>query len=110
MYAPAGFVNQAQEQSESDEESIEPAIRHKAFSLYGRRPNIVQNTKTMASIFVRLQEIRHIADYDNGISWDPTDALAIVDLVSDALGLWTPIGNEKSFRITCYSLLVRPRD
>jgi hypothetical protein len=64
----------------------------------------------MAGIFVRLQDNRQIADYGNGTSWDPTDALAIVDLASRAFELWTLIGNEKIVQDYLVSLMIGPRD
>ena len=73
-------------------------------------PSVVQNLKTVAQIFVELQDKRHIADYDNATFWTLTETLSTVLRASRAFALWKLIGNERIAQDYLVALLIKPRD
>ena len=46
---------------------------------------------TVAHNFVQLQELRHIADYDNSKQWSRTSVGVVLTLATDAFSAWSAI-------------------
>ncbi|MGA3259248.1 MAG: hypothetical protein ABSE35_10235 [Bryobacteraceae bacterium] len=80
------------------------------FPFTGEDPKVVQSLKTVAQVFVELQDNRHIADYDNTIFWTRTEALREVTTAAKAFSTWQAIKNEKIAQDYLVSLLIKPRD
>jgi hemerythrin-like domain-containing protein len=80
------------------------------FPFTGEDPKVVQNLKTVAQVFVELQDNRHIADYDNTIFWTRTEALREVTTAAKAFSTWQAIKNKKIAQDYLVSLLIKPRD
>ena len=49
---------------------------------------------TVAHNFVQLQELRHIADYDNSMRWSRADVNIVLTLATDAFDAWSAIGAQ----------------
>lgn len=84
------------------------ADSHK-FPFKGEDPVVVQNLRAVASAFVLLQDKRHIADYDNSISWTRTEALKEWTRAAEAFADWDSIRNEVIAQNYLVSLLIKPR-
>jgi uncharacterized protein (UPF0332 family) len=54
----------------------------------------VVHLKNVAKAFIRLQEERHNADYDNSKKWSRTEVLAHIDTATAAFNSWNIIGND----------------
>jgi uncharacterized protein (UPF0332 family) len=54
----------------------------------------VKHLKNIASAFIRLQENRHTADYNNSKKWTRTEVLTQIDLAADAFERWEEIRAE----------------
>lgn len=80
------------------------------FPFTGEDAALVQNLKTVAQAFVQLQEKRHIADYDNGVTWTPIESLREVTTASKAFQVWASIRDENIAQEYLVSLLIKPRD
>ena len=63
--------------------------------------------RTVAKIFVQLQEKRHTADYDNTTFWTRTEALARVKSAEQAFDIWSPIRSEQIAQAYLVSLVVK---
>lgn len=50
------------------------------FPFVGEDPAVVENLRFVADAFVQLQNIRHVADYDNTVFWTRTQALGQLKL------------------------------
>jgi hypothetical protein len=58
-------------------------------------PSATQMTlRSMTSAFVRLQQARHDADYDNGVVWSRTDVLETLQIATDAFVGWKSIRKD----------------
>lgn len=79
------------------------------FPFTGEDHNVVNHLKIVAEAFVQLQEKRHIADYDNGTFWTPTEALAEVSTAFNAFASWKRIKEESIAQDYLASLLIKPR-
>jgi uncharacterized protein (UPF0332 family) len=66
---------------------------------------VVANLKTVARTFVRLQDFRHIADYDDSRKWSRTETLSHVDEAAAAFKIWHVIQNEAIAQDYLLSLL-----
>jgi len=49
---------------------------------------------TVARNFIRLQQYRHTADYDNSKQWSRTDVLNVLTLATDAFNAWLAISTH----------------
>lgn len=72
-------------------------------------PLAVADLKQVAGTFVRLYELRGLADYDNAERWTRTDALKAIDRVSAAFGAWRAVRTEKIAQDYLFRLLVTRR-
>lgn len=50
-----------------------------------------EELNTAAHNFVQLQELRHIADYDNSRQWSRTNVGVVLTLATDAFNAWSAI-------------------
>ena len=85
-------------------------LDRRLFPFAGEDPALVNNLKTVAQMFVQLQDKRHIADYHNGIRWTHTESLKEVTKVRKAFLIWASIRNENIAQEYLVSLLIKPRD
>ncbi len=76
----------------------------------GEDPNVVSALWFVAKIFVELQDLRHIADYDNGTSWTRLDAIVPIASARSAFAVWNGIKHTDIAQEYLVSLLIRPRD
>ena len=75
----------------------------------GEDPTVVNKLKAVARRFARLQEQRHVADYDNTTPWTRTDALKEVEDAELAFKDWKAIRHERIAQAFLISLLVKHR-
>ncbi len=87
----------------------ERAAAPKATPFPGEDPTVVAKLRAVAEEFVRLQDSRHIADYDNGRVWDWSEALLEVYGAEDAFKYWKEIRHTDIAQEYLVSLLIRPR-
>ena len=80
------------------------------FPFKGEDPVAVQNLRDVASVFVRLQDKRHTADYDNTKVWTPTEALEEIEFAQGTFATWQLIRNEEIVQNYLVSLLIKTRD
>jgi hypothetical protein len=59
----------------------------KAFFSFGQLPSALR-LKNVALAFVRLQDDRHTADYNNAVVWSKADAIESIDVARDAFADW----------------------
>lgn len=81
-----------------------------AYPFHGEDPNSVTAVRFVAETFARLQERRHIADYDNSKFWSRSEALLEVQLADDAFRAWKPVRREKVAQAYLVSLLAKKRE
>jgi hypothetical protein len=79
------------------------------FPFTGEDPVVVQKLRMVAGDFNRLQDKRHIADYDNAGYWTFTEAFNEVGTANRAFSAWQSIKTEKIAQDYLVSLLIRPR-
>jgi hypothetical protein len=75
----------------------------------GEDPLIVDKLRSLAGLFVQLQEQRHEAD-NNKDAWTFTQSLQEVLAANRALATWQEIRAEKISQDFLVALLIRPRD
>lgn len=80
------------------------------FPFTGEDSKVIADLRLVAKIFARLQENRHLADYDNSTFWTRTEALAEIKLAEQAFRIWKPIRNEQIAQAYLVSLMVKKRD
>lgn len=80
------------------------------FPFVGENPNVVSSLRMVAQTFVRLQDKRHIADYDNSTSWTRTQAVREVNAAEQAFRIWKSIRNEQIAQDFLVSIFVKHRD
>ena len=51
----------------------------------------VTNLKLVADVFVKLQQARHTADYDNSKAWSRTQVWEVIAQAEDAMKAWSNI-------------------
>ena len=73
----------------------------------GVRPSA--EVRIVAGAFESLQEIRHDADYDHGVSFTRSSALEAVDRAEEAFAAWDTIHGQPDADLFLIALLVRPR-
>ncbi len=61
-------------------------------------------------MFVELQDLRHIADYDDRTIWTSLDAIVPIASANSAFVAWKEIKHENIAQEYLVSLLIRPRD
>lgn len=81
----------------------------KAMPFRGEDAGVVARLRAVAEAFVRLQDNRHIADYDNGKTWNRSQALYEVYTAADAFMDWKAIRHTDIAQEYLVSLLIRPR-
>lgn len=80
------------------------------FPFLGENPVVVQKLQWVAAAFSRLQDSRHVADYDNTTAWLFTEAWGEVKTAATVFSTWQSIRHEKIAQDYLVSLLIRPRD
>ncbi len=70
----------------------------------------VSGLRLVAKAFVDLQDLRHIADYDNGTSWSLGEAIAVVVKANGPFTAWSEIRRADIAQEYLVSLLIRSRD
>jgi len=63
--------------------------------LAGESAQAAADLKGVASAFDHLQELRHLADYDDTEKWSRTSALKAVNLVADEFLAWRAVRTER---------------
>jgi hypothetical protein len=81
------------------------SVKTRSGKFDGQRPQAA-DLKTVANAFIRLQEFRHEADYDDALRLTRTAALARIALASDAFVSWTAIRKEKIAQDYLLALLI----
>jgi hypothetical protein len=61
----------------------------------GQSAQTVMDLQKVADAFIRLQDFRHKADYDNTFTLTHTEALRQIALASDAFASWSAIRKER---------------
>jgi len=80
------------------------------FPFTGEDPAVVSSLRQVGHTFAKLQEQRHIADYDTVTTWTRTEALDLVHAAEAAFTAWRTIRKERIARDFLASLLVKKRD
>jgi len=70
----------------------------------------VSSLRLVAKGFVDLQDLRHVADYDNGTFWNLWEAIDAVTTALSAFDVWHDIKHADIAQEYLVSLLIRPRD
>jgi uncharacterized protein (UPF0332 family) len=65
--------------------------------------------KRLATIFVELQQARHLADYDYVTKFQKTDVLKKIDSAVEAFEIWKRIRNEELAQHYLVCLLIKER-
>lgn len=81
----------------------------KLFPFTGEDPKVVERLVRVAQAFGRLQDMRHIADYDNATHWGHVEAESEVETAERAFSDWQSIKHEKIAQDYLVSLLIKPR-
>ena len=76
----------------------------------GEDTAVVAQLRKLAESFVRLQDKRHVADYDNNTSWREYEAIEEITRANDAFSTWQSIRHKKIAQDYLVSLLIRTRD
>jgi hypothetical protein len=82
------------------------SVKTRSAKFDGQNPQAVGNLRTVANAFIRLQEWRHEADYDDSLRLARTDALARIALATDAFASWNAIRKEKIAQDYLLALLI----
>ena len=72
----------------------------------GQSAQTVTDLKKVADAFIRLQQFRHKADYDNSFKLMRTDALSQIALASEAFASWNAVRNERIAQDYLLALLI----
>lgn len=79
------------------------------FPFAGEDPGVVSHLRQVARAFCRLQDKRHVADYDSSTHWGQTEAESEVEIAKRAFSDWQAIREEKIAQDYLVSLLIKPR-
>jgi len=79
------------------------------FPFTGEDPMIAGKLRMVAKAFVRLQDKRHTADYDNTSFWTRIAALEQVKLAEQAFVTWKSIRSEQIAQAYLVSFLTKHR-
>jgi uncharacterized protein (UPF0332 family) len=82
----------------------------KLYPFAGENPTVVQKLRSVARVFVELQDQRHVADYDNTRIWTDTEALEQVEKAVKAFNDWLSIEHHTIAQDYLVSLLIKLRD
>jgi uncharacterized protein (UPF0332 family) len=82
------------------------SVKTRSGGFDGQSPQTVANLKTVANAFIRLQEFRHEADYDDSLRLTRTTALARIALAPEAFASWIAIRKEKIAQDYLLALLI----
>lgn len=58
--------------------------------------SVAADLKLVADVFVKLQQARHTADYDNSKVWSRTQVWEMIALAEDAKAAWSKIREKES--------------
>ncbi len=75
----------------------------------GVRLDCMRHLHLIADTFVKTQQRRHIADYDNATQWTRTDAFRLITNVESAFASWQVIRDEPAAQAYLLSLLGNPK-
>ena len=78
----------------------ERILEPKLFPFVGEDPLVVEKLRRVAEAFSLLQDMRHVADYDNAKVWTDTDAFREIEKAATAFSAWDFIKNEKIAQAT----------
>ena len=81
----------------------------KQFPFVGEDPVVVGGLRTVAQSFVELQDLRHVADYDNATQWTHSETLREVTIAAGVFSAWQSIKHERIAQDYLVSLLIKPR-
>ena len=87
----------------------ERILEPKLFPFVGEDPLVVEKLRRVAEAFSLLQDMRHVADYDNAKVWTDTDAFREIEKAATAFSAWDSIKTEKIAQDYLVSLLIKPR-
>ena len=73
------------------------------------KPSAIRDLKLVAKTFVKLQELRHSADYDGSVFWTRTEALDSVRSVERAFDCWKAVRKEKIAQEYLVAFLIKQR-
>jgi len=82
------------------------SIKTRSAKFDGESALAVAGLKTVANAFIRLQEFRHEADYDDSLRLARTDVVSWIALASDAFASWSAIRNERIAQDYLLALLI----
>ena len=68
---------------------------------------VAADLRMVARAFAKLQELRHMADYDGNKKWSRTETLETVDLAAVAFKCWKAVSKEKIAQDYLLQLLVQ---
>lgn len=83
------------------------SIKTRSARFDGQSPQPVAGLKTVANAFIRLQEFRHEADYDDSLRLTRTDVVSWIALASGAFASWSAIRKEKIAQDYLLALLIQ---
>ncbi len=75
----------------------------------GQVPQAAAHVKSVASAFDELQELRHLADYDESEKWTRARALDVVNLARTAFRDWRAVRTDKIGQDYLLQLLIQRR-
>lgn len=82
------------------------SIKTRSARFDGQSPQVVAGLKPVANAFIRLQEFRHEADYDDSLRLTRTDVVSWIALASDAFASWIAIRKENIAQDYLLALLI----
>jgi hypothetical protein len=82
-------------------------LNTKDFPFFGEDPTVVAKLRSVAQIFIQLQEDRHFADYNLTKDLDPVEALTQVKSAERIFNTWPTIRAEQIAQAYLVSLLVK---
>jgi hypothetical protein len=75
----------------------------------GPVPHAAAHVRSVASAFDELQELRHLADYDESEKWTRAPALDVVNLARTAFRAWRAVPTDKIGQDYLLQLLIQRR-
>ena len=75
----------------------------------GAELDCVRQLLQVTELFIRAQQQRHIADYDDAKTWVRTEVLSLIDKVTKAFKIWREIRDEPIAQDYVLSLLGNPK-
>lgn len=62
--------------------------------------------RLVAGAFVRVQQVRHRADYDNDKTWSRIEAIKVIDLAAEAFQSWRKVSHLRIAQDFLLSMLI----